>query len=824
MRSELPIEEVLPDLKSALTKAGQAVVQAPPGAGKTTRIPLFLLESKLYSGRILMLEPRRLAAKSSAQHMAHSLGEKTGETVGYRIKGETRTSKATRIEIITEGILTRMIQSDPELSGVSCVIFDEFHERSLQADLGLALCLEIRAALREDLHLLVMSATLDAEPVARLLGDAPLVTSQGQSFPVEIKWLDRPWKRPGQRGPRFESAVHDIVLKAISETEGDVLVFLPGEGEIRRVQGLLSSSLGKDVSLHTLFGAMDFKAQQAAILPATQGRKLVLATSIAETSLTIEGIKVVIDGGLARRARFDAGSGMSRLVSEKVTKAEATQRTGRAGRLSSGTCYRLWTKGEEGGLAPFPPAEIEAADLTGLVLELALWGEQNPENMSFLTQPRRQDFQASQLLLRQLGALDENNRITDHGRQIARTPLHPRLGHMLALGGPKAPLLAAMLGERDPIERKGPAAGADLELRWKAVADPGTYQREHPHLLNKAAIQRIRTEAKRLKSSHSTPLSLGAMAALAFPDRIGLRRAGEAPRYLLSGGKGAYFADGDAMRADRMIVALDLDGDQREAKIRLAVAITTAEVREIFATEITEQNICFWSKRDNAVLARCQTRLGAVILADKPWKACPQDAMARALLEGIRETGLSILPWNKAARRALARIEWLRARGADMPDCSEPGLLEQLEIWLLPHLGSARKPGDLKQVDLLMAIQGLMTWEQTQQLDRLAPASFTAPTGTRIAIDYTSSQPMVSVRLQELFGLTGQPTVGPDRLPLLLELLSPARRPVQTTADLPGFWASSYSDVRKDMRGRYPKHPWPEDPTKAEPTRRVKAK
>ena len=511
----LPVETVLPELVAAMRGHGQAVLQAPPGAGKTTRVPLVLLESDLYSGRIVMLEPRRMAARAAAERLAYHLGEKVGATVGYRIKGESRVGPSTRIEVVTEGILTRMIQSDPELSCVDCVIFDEFHERSLNADLGLALCLECRSVLREDLNLLVMSATLDASPVAKLMGDAPIITSTGRSFAVETIWLDQPWANPNRRGPRFEDVAAELVIKAVDQTDGGVLVFLPGAGEIRRVAQKLGG-LPETCQVMPLYGGLPFAQQRTVLAPLKKGRKIVLATSIAETSLTIPDISTVVDCGRARRARFDAGSGMSRLVTERVTKAEAEQRRGRAGRVASGVCYRMWTKGEEGGLAPFPPAEIESTDLAGLVLELAVWGAESPADMAFLTQPSTRAYNGAQSLLQSLGALDDNRRITLHGKTLARLPMHPRLGHMLItgadLGGRRlAATLAALIGERDPINGRS----ADISLRLEAIIDPAKFEKERPYRTDRAVITTIKTERKRfeklVQQGDGDGMSIGAL-------------------------------------------------------------------------------------------------------------------------------------------------------------------------------------------------------------------------------------------------------------------------------------------------------------------------
>ncbi|KZY36970.1 ATP-dependent helicase HrpB [Roseovarius sp. HI0049] len=808
----LPIHEAIPPLIDALRRGGRAVLQAPPGAGKTTVVPLEMLSAGLTGGRILMLEPRRLAARAAAERMASTLGEPAGETVGYRVRGEAKVSKATRIEVVTEGILTRMIQSDPELTGIGAVVFDEFHERSLNADLGLALCLEIAGALRDDLILLAMSATLDAGPVAQLMG-APVITSEGRSFPVDIRHLPRPLRK----GVRFDAALSDLVTEAAGETEGGILVFLPGEGEIRRVEGLLKGRLPADCEVRPLYGALPFAQQRAAIAPVEQGRKVVLSTSIAETSLTIEDIRVVVDGGKSRRARFDPASGMSRLVTEPVTRAEATQRAGRAGRVAEGTCYRLWSKGEEGALRAYPPAEIEAADLAGLALELALWGAQ-PEDLDFLTPPAPGSYAEAQALLRMLGALDRENRITPHGKALAALPLHPRLAHMLAMAGPDAAPLAALLAERDLLPRGAPV---DLSLRLAAVRDPKGFADRSPHQPHRPALERIRAEAKRLartaKRAGNGAMSDASAAALAYPDRVGLRRKGDAPRYVLSGGKGAVLPEGDSLSGARLIVATDLDGDRREARIRQAIRIEEAELRALYADQIGWQDICEWDRRERRVVTRQQERFGALALDDRLWKDAPQEAVARAMLDGVRDLGIS---WTDAARRFVARVDLLREAGENLPEMSEAALLDTLEDWLLPYLAGVKTAQDWKRFDILPALRAMLDWDRMQRLDARIPAHFTTPLGREIPIDYAGEHPEISLRLQEMFGQTTHPTVG--RTPLRVTLLSPAGRPVQTTMDLPGFWASSYADVRKDMRGRYPKHPWPEDPTVADPTLRTK--
>jgi ATP-dependent helicase HrpB len=803
--SKLPIHEALPALLCAFENGPRAVLQAPPGAGKTTVVPLALMQSGLIKGRILMLEPRRLAARSAAEFMASTLGEEVGTTVGYRIRGESRTSQHTRVEVVTEGILTRMLQSDPELAGVGMVIFDEFHERSLNADLGLALCLEVSEALRDDLKLLVMSATLDAAPVAALMGDAPVVTSQGRSFPVQTRWLERPLPK----GARIAEAMAEQVLTVLPETSGGLLAFLPGEGEIRRAAALLDKCLPDGVRVHMLFGALPFKEQQAAIRPATTGRKVVLATSIAETSLTIEDVRVVLDAGLARRARYDAGSGLSRLVTEKASRAEATQRQGRAGRVAPGICYRLWTRGEEGALPAFAPAEIEVADLAPFALELALWGS---ADLPLLTPPPEGTLAEAQSLLQALGALDDAKHITAHGRALAALPVHPRLGHMLALAGKDAAGLAALLSERDILK----SAPADLSLRLKALDSP----RAVPQQVNHAALAQVRQEAKRL--ARVAPASARAftppqMAALAYPDRIALRRAGDAPRYLTSGGKGTYLAEDDPLAAARLLVITDTDGHPREARIRAALQISEAELRETFAREITWQKSCHWSRRERRVLAREEERFGQIALQSRLWKDAPEEALAAAMCEGIRELGLKPSP---AAERLRARVALLAAAGHAMPDMSNEALLATLESWLAPYLTGVKTSAHWKAFDIHAPLQALLSYEQTQLLAQHAPAHFTTPLGRKIPIDYAGEHPEISLRLQEMFGQRTHPQVAGK--PLRVTLLSPAQRPVQTTLNIPAFWDTSYADVRKDMRGRYPRHPWPEDPREADPTLRSK--
>ena len=803
MQTLLPIDDVMPAILDALRSRGRLVLQAPPGAGKTTRVPLAMLEAGLTAGRILMLEPRRLAARAAAERMAKTLGEDVGQTVGFRVRGASAVSKSTQIEVVTEGILTRMMQDNPELPGVGAVIFDEFHERSLNADLGLALCLEIAGALRDDLMLVAMSATLDAAPVAALM-DAPVVTSAGRSFPVTAHWLDKPLPKT----TRYEQAVADLVLHAMTQADGSALVFLPGEGEIRRVQSLLERQVPSDCTITPLFGAMDFKAQRAAINPVLSGRKIVLATSIAETSLTIEGIRIVVDGGRSRRAEFNPSSGMSRLVTTRVTQAEATQRAGRAGRMSVGAAYKLWTRGEDGALAAYPPAEIESGDLSAFALELALWGAQ-ADALAFVTPPHAGRLQEAHALLHMLGALDRHGRITAHGRTLAKLPLHPRLAHMVARGGRPAATLAAILAERDPLR----GAPLDLVHRMRAVAGERSTGEVHH-----ATLARIRLEAKRLSRATAPdgPADIGTLAALAYPDRIGLRRKGDAARFVLSGGKGAVAPDGDPLAGARLIVATDLDGDPREARIRQGTALSESALRATFTDQIAWHDHCVWSRREGRVETRRQERFGALVLDDRTWSDAPQEQIACAMLDGVAQLGLRP---DKPAARFLRRAA-LMAGQRDFPDFSEAHLLATREEWLLPHLGSTRSTADWKRFDLLPALRARLDWDQQQQMDRTAPAHFETPLGRRIAIDYDGDTPQIAVRLQEMFGVTQHPSVAGQ--PLQVTLLSPAQRPVQVTMDLPGFWAGTYADVRKDMRSQYPRHPWPDDPREADPTLRAK--
>lgn len=797
MNTALPIDDVIPELRAALASAGRAVLIAPPGAGKTTRVPLALLPD--IKGKIIMLEPRRIAARAAANRLAEELGEATGRQVGFRMRGES--VAGSRIEVVTEGILTRMLQSDPSLDGVGAVIFDEFHERSLNADLGLALVLEVREALRPDLVLLVMSATLDAEPVAALLDDAPVIRSDGRAFAVETRWLDRPL--PAQSRLETEAAV--LIRRAFAETTdigGTILVFLPGEGEIRRVTALLG---GLDAEILPLYGSLPPAAQRAALAPPEDKRRIILATSIAETSLTIPAVRTVVDAGRARRAVYDAGSGMSRLVTQRVSRAEAEQRRGRAGRVSAGLCYRLWSKAEEGGFPATAPAEILQADLAPLALELAAWGS-TPQEMGFLDQPPQAAMDQARELLQRLGALDDQHRITAHGRKLAVLPLHPRPAHMLLVAGNEAAPLATLFSDRDPLR----GAPADLTLRLQAIT--GIRQ---PYQADAQAISRLRHETKRLARlapALNRQLSAGAMAALAYPDRIGQRRKGIEARFLLSGGRGAVLNESDPLANEAYLVATDLDGAGREAKIRSAAAIDITEIREIFAGQIHNRDEVFWDRREGRIIARRCEMLGSLILGQQLLEDPEHAALEDAAIEGLRDLGL---PWGKTAAALRARIALLPELGP----VDDASLLADAD-WLRPYLDGARTAAQLRALDLREALLARIGWAGQQKLNNATPSHFTSPLGRKVLIDYSGDIPAIEIRLQEMFGLTTHPRIG--NKPLRIALTSPAGRPVQVTTDLPGFWRSSYADVRKDMRGRYPRHPWPEDPTIAAPTVRAK--
>lgn len=830
----LPVADALPELGEALADAGAAVLQAPPGAGKTTLVPLSLLGAPWLAGRrIIMLEPRRLAARAAARRMAEMLGESVGDTVGYRTRLDTRISVATRLEVVTEGILPRLIQDDPSLDGVGMLVFDEFHERNLDADLGLALAVEVRRHLREDLRILVMSATLDGAPVARLL-DAPIVTSIGRSFPVDIRYLERP------PNDRIEASVAATIRRALAEEAGSLLVFLPGGAEIRRVGRLIAEAeLGPEIIVAPLYGDLPQGAQDEAIRPAPPGkRKVVLATPIAETSLTIEGIRVVIDSGLTRVPRFEPRSGMTRLETVRISQASADQRRGRAGRLAPGLCYRLWRETEHAQLRPHKTPEILDTDLASLALDLARWGNGDPATLAWLDPPPAAAYAQARALLRELGALDADGRVTAHGRDMGMLGLHPRLAHMMLIGrargrGRLAAAIAALLGERDILRAAPGHRDADLRLRVEVLRERG----EARHLpsgltLDRGGAERVRQSARQFErqlrlrdEGQDDPREAGRILALAYPDRIAQRRPGNLGQFLLSNGRGAELPPTDPLAAEEFLAVADLDGERRVARIFLAAPLTRADIGEDFADTIQRTRTIAWDEREEAVLARRQERLGAMVLKDEKLADPPAERVVAALLDGIRKLGLAALPWTRDAENLRHRILFLRRLDDPdrWPDLSDASLLDTLEEWLAPFLGGITRRTQFNRLDLAAILRGRFDRERQQALNRLAPTHMTVPSGSHLPIDYGAGDvPVLAVRLQEMFGAAKTPSVAGGRVPLLLHLLSPAGRPLQVTRDLISFWSGSYPAIRGEMRGRYPKHSWPDNPLAAAPTARVK--
>jgi len=832
---DLPINEALPALREALASRTAVLLEAPPGAGKSTIVPIALLQCPwLKEQKILMLEPRRVAARAVANRMATLLGETVGRSVGFRTRLETRVGRETRIEVVTEGILTRMLQEDSALSSFGCVIFDEFHERSLNADLGLALCLESQQNLREDLRLLVMSATLDLAPLARLLGDAPVVAAQGRSFEVATHYV------PRRNELHLELQISQLVRAALGEHSGDVLCFLPGAAEIRRVQrNLDESNLARGIRVMPLYGELEGAQQDAALAPSIPGeRKVVLATSIAETSLTIEGVRVVIDSGLRRYSEFDPTTGMSRLVTGKVSQAAADQRRGRAGRLSEGDCYRLWSEGTHASLSPQTPPEILHADLAPLALELACWGTVQANNLAWLGPPPAAPLAQARSLLQQLEAIDSTARVSAHGRALQKLGMHPRLAHMLVRSQKLAAArlacdLAAILSERD-ILRGGPGA-RDADLRLRVAVLRGD-EREVPTGISVDA--RAKSQAQRSSNQwqrdfarsprdtadphHDTGILLG----WAYPDRIA-RARGEDGRYLLANGRGARFGEPQALAKAEYIVAAELDGAEREARIFLAAPISAEDLDEHFGALITETSAIHWDERAGAVSAKRERRLGALVLQSSDLREPDAGEIQQAVLAGLRQTGIEGLPWSKELRQWRARVMLMRqyqvASPVPWPDLSDAALEAALPEWAPAWITGFTRREHFARLDLNNALRSFVTHAQAVILEREAPTHFTVPSGSRIAIDYfDGDNPSLSVRLQELFGLNQTPAVAAGKLPLLLKLLSPAGRPVQITKDLVSFWNRGYHEVKKDLKGRYPKHYWPDDPHTAQPTRRAR--
>jgi ATP-dependent helicase HrpB len=820
----LPIDAVLDDLAKTLDLHTAAVLVAPPGAGKTTRVPLALLDAPwARAKKIIVLEPRRIAARASAERMAHTLGQRAGETVGYRVRFGSKISRATRIEVVTEGIFSRQILDDPELSGVAAVLFDEFHERSLDADLGLALARDAQTGLREDLRILVMSATLDGARVAKLLGEAPVVASEGRAFPVETRYLGRKADAPVER------QMADAIATALRADPGSVLAFLPGAAEIRRTQNFLAERIhDASIEIVPLFGALDASVQDRAIAPPPRGhRKVVLATSIAETSLTIEGVRIVVDSGLARVPRYEPDIGLTRLETVRASRAAVDQRRGRAGRTEPGVCYRLWDEPQTASLAAYTQPEILSADLSSLVLDLAQWGVTDPASLAFLDPPPAPALKEARELLHELGALDGEGRITDEGKSLRALALPPRLARMIVdshrLGAGRAAAdIAAVLTERglggDHV---------DLDVRLDIFRRDRSQRAEAARSQAQRWASQVAADDKAGVTGDDEP-SNGVMLALAFPDRVAKNRGNGS--FVLANGRGAALEPTAALSRTSYIAVAELTGTAMHGRILLAAPITQGEIEARFADQIEMTDEVSFDRGAMALRARRKKTLHAITLSEAPLALEPSEETAKVFADGLMAAGLDQLPWSKPIKQLCDRVMFLRAaEGAasdnPWPDLSDDALAAQRETWLVPALLDKTSLKAFSAGDLSDALQSLLPWALRARLDREAPTHFEAPTGTQLAIDYEAEQgPTIAVRLQELFGLTNHPSIARAAIPLVLELLSPAHRPVQVTRDLPGFWRGSYAGVRSDLRGRYPRHPWPEDPASAMPTRRVKPK
>ncbi|MBB5053100.1 ATP-dependent helicase HrpB [Afipia massiliensis] len=813
----LPIDAVLDQLTSTLARSSTAVLVAPPGAGKTTRVPLALLDADwVGTKKIIVLEPRRIAARAAAERMAHTLGERVGETVGYRVRFGSKVSRATRIEVVTEGIFTRQILDDPELSGVAAVLFDEFHERSLDADLGLALARDAQIGLREDLRILVMSATLDGARVAKLLGDAPVIASEGRAFPVDTRYLGR------KPDVQIERQMADAIGMALHANNGSVLAFLPGAAEIRRTQTFLSERVSDpNTEIVPLFGALDATVQDRAISPPPRGqRKVVLATSIAETSLTIEGVRIVVDSGMARVPRYEPDIGLTRLETVRASRAAVDQRRGRAGRTEPGICYRLWDEPQTASLEAYTRPEILSADLSSLVLDLAHWGASDPSALAFLDSPPLPALTEARALLRELNALDETGRITPEGNSLRALALPPRLARMIVdshrLGsGEEAALIAAILTERG---LGGDSADLDARL--------DQFRRDRSQRAQ-AARQLVERWARQVAANEpfdvtDRSLSTGLMLALAFPDRVARNRGNGS--FVLANGRGASVEQTSALAKSPYIAVAELTGTAANGRILLAAPITQGEIEAQFADHIQTDDEITFDRSAMALRARRRKKLHAITLSEQTLQVSPSADTARVLADGLVALGLDRLPWSKPLKQWRDRVMFLRAASPeDWPDLSNNALADTRSEWLVPVLFDKTSLANFSAGDLSDALMNLLPWELRARLDREAPTHFEAPTGTLLPIDYEAEQgPTIAVRLQELFGLNVHPSIAKGKIPLVLELLSPAHRPVQVTRDLPGFWRGSYAAVRSDLRGRYPRHPWPEDPASALPTRRVK--
>ena len=843
----LPIDAVLPELTGALRAHNAAVVVAPPGAGKTTRVPLVLADEAWAAGKkILVLAPRRLAARAAAARMAATLGEAVGATVGYRVRFAAKVSRATRIEVVTEGVFARLVLDDPALTGVAAVVFDEFHERSLDADLGLALARDVQLGLREDFKLLVMSATLDGARVGRLLDNAPVIESAGRAFPVETRYLGREAQQP------LERQVTDAVLRALRADSGSLLVFLPGAAEIRRTEAFVRERItDSEIDVVALYGALDADIQDRAIAPAPPGRrKVVLATSIAETSLTIEGVRVVIDSGLARVPRYEPDVGLTRLETVRVSRASADQRRGRAGRTEPGVCYRLWDEPQTAALEPANQPEILAADLSGFMLDLAFWGVADPAALAFLDQPPAPALSEARSLLRALGAVDHDGRITDEGRRLRRLPLPPRLARMVVdaadLGEAElAAEVAVVLTERglggndvdlahrvDALHRERSQRARDalvVAKRWTRIA-------EDTHSPRREGDQR---EVSRGRGGGK--LSVGSLLALAYPERIAKNR-GSGGAFLLANGRGASVDPTSALARAPFIAVAEVTGTAGQGRIVLAAALDASEIEAQSADRIESREEIVFDAASGSLRARRLRRLGAIVLAEQPMPVAPSEETARVLADAVARLGVDRLPWTKSLQQWRDRVGFLRRvdlaatrerqvagstsandDGNEWPDLSDAALAASAANWLVPALAGKTALSSLQSDALADALHGLLPWRLSRRLDAEAPTHFSAPSGSVVPIDYAAEEgPKLAIRVQELFGLDRHPTIAAGRVAMVVELLSPAQRPVQVTRDLPGFWRGSYAAVRSDLRGRYPRHPWPEDPASALPTRRVK--
>lgn len=809
---ELPVSAVLPALSHALGRGNSAVLVAPPGAGKTTLVPLALLDAPwLGTGKIILLEPRRLAARAAARRMAELLGEEPGDTVGYAMRMENRTSARTKILVVTEGVLARMILDDPELPGVAAVFFDEFHERSLDGDFGLALALDVQGALRPDLRLLVMSATLDGARVGKLLSGAPVIESEGRAFPVDIRYDERP------AGTTIEDAMAKAIRAALADESGSVLAFLPGQREIERTAERLLGRIGADTDIVPLYGMLDGKAQDAAIKPAPPGRrKVVLATSIAETSITIDGVRVVIDSGLSRLPRYEPASGLTRLETVRVSRASADQRAGRAGRTQPGVAVRLWRAEQTAALPAFTPPEILEADLSGLVLDCAAFGVADPASLSFLDPPPVPALNEAVALLRALDAVDRAGRLTEQGAAMRRLALPVRLAHMVAEAAKaghafEAAMLAMLLTERGLG-----GDGADLERRLMRFCS----ERSPRAAAARQLAERLAKQAGGGKDNE--PASAGSLLIHAWPDRVAKAR-GERGRFVLANGSGAMLDAADPLAGETWLVVADLQGKAQNARITAAVTVDEADIRAALAEKIEARREASFDRDRRAVRVRETVRLGAITLSERMLPA-PNGADAdRAILDALRQHGLSLLEWGKEAETLRQRLGWLhRGLGAPWPDVSDAALLERLDDWLLPFLSGAASFSAINSGALSLGLMALVPHDLQRKIEVLAPTHFDAPSGSHVPIRYDGEWPVLAVRVQELFGLDRHPAIANGTVPMTLELLSPAHRPIQTTRDLPGFWRGSWADVRADMRGRYPRHVWPENPLLAAATARAK--